>query len=532
MKYLYVLPFIKLKGKIRNIYRKPVSAIITTLALLLMIGGAVAIFTNASIESMIANMASLELIILGYIGFMLFMMGVFVFQKRTALLEKQDATYVLCGPYSKKDVMTYIVFQSVLSSIMIQLFFLVYFCFIVGVMGVTIDFLLMFLVVGIVVMLFIVLMANYLYLLEIRNEKVKTIKKVVYAIMIVIIIGLILFINTNGSSNIQNNFMLFVSDPLLHYIPVLGWAKGSIMAYLQSDYILAVIYFILNLGLCFFIGNQLVNFKDLNYDRIMEDAEYVSNLKESMKSGSNDAVILANKKIKAVKDVKFGSGAKALYDKGFLILRKTNSFIRIHEVFSMLLYLAIAYIGNFGLLFYQYYILIIVMSLVSSDGLMKELKSPYIYLIPEKPGKKLFYSMLPLILRTLILVTIALIPAVFLFGATIIEGITTILSTYSYVVLFTAAVIWSIKVLKSATNAVATALLRMLIILVSIIPSLLLSFIPFFIMDHSIIFNGAALSNSYLIYISFATILSNVLIGVLFIYMSKSLLSGNNMMSD
>ena len=125
MKTLCMLWLLKIKGQIRNIFRKPSSAIFTVIIVLLY--G----FIFSSLLFMPSNGLTVNVEMHTSITLLVALLALLMFStmmnSHKALFYGEDAYYLFAGPFSKKQINAYFVLYTSLTSLGIALFALLFF---------------------------------------------------------------------------------------------------------------------------------------------------------------------------------------------------------------------------------------------------------------------------------------------------------------------------------------------------------------------------------------------------------------------
>lgn len=116
-------------------------------------------------------------------------------------------------------------------------------------------------------------------------------------------------------------------------------------------------------------------------------------------------------------------------------------------------------------------IVFMMMANTSSEAWNHEFKKPYAYLIPEKPLKKLIYSILPGLLKTMFSGGIAVLLAAILLHASFFTGAAGLLIFIACDLLFVCSEVFSYRILGTDTSQQALVFLRMLLAMASAVPS-------------------------------------------------------------
>lgn len=118
-----------------------------------------------------------------------------------------------------------------------------------------------------------------------------------------------------------------------------------------------------------------------------------------------------------MKQARFGSGAAALVSKNLLILRKTRRLLSLQEVLLIVIYLGIVWMNGQGFSFYQFFVLIVLFTSAKTDRIAQDLRVFYLYLIPDRPMKKLAALMVPSMLHIVAVVFASLVLCPFVLGS-------------------------------------------------------------------------------------------------------------------
>lgn len=529
MNAMFYLTITKMKATVRNIFSNAVSGIFTFVGVLLFLFTFV-IFFQAQEEmaaqmGAMVNVQNMHMLVSVYIGVIFFFMGFMLFQKRTALMFKADAYYIFTGPFDRKTILNYIAFDNARGGVLYALFATWYMSlFAAGIEGVTFSFLVLTFVQSVIMLFAILSLITYFYLLEVTNPQAKKIKWGIILVIVVYVLALFAKSFLASPDNLMVAVQNFTADNLFCLIPLFGFAKYGLMEYVQGNILGLIISLVLNLGICAFLIYLIRHIKGQFVEQVVEDAEWAESLRKSAKEGKTKGEL--NGKIHEVKNFKMGSGAAAISSKIMLELQKSRSFVRPQEAFLMLFYLAIAYFIGMDFTFFQYYILIILLASASNEYIVTELKRPYIYLIPDKAGKKMIHLVTPMALKMLLVVFFGLTCGFVVFRPSFVAYISALFNITSYGIMFTAGSIWSLRLLKSGNNVVAEQLIKMGVILVASIPAIIVSLIIYAIWQETMSMD------TLMAVVSVASVISNMAVGMLLIYSARSILNGAEVMSD
>ncbi|HHX69539.1 MAG: putative ABC exporter domain-containing protein [Miniphocaeibacter sp.] len=520
MTALQKLWFYKQKGVIRNLFRKPSSAIITVL-IVVFYGFIIvsALFAKDEIAVYAATLGVQKSIMI-IIGFTAFMMVTMLFSSRKALFYEQEAFYLFSGPFTKKQQMKYLLAQTILQSILFS--FLSLFLGIVSFSDVSFAPLMILLtfLVTLGIYFFFLILTDYLYVLEICYKKFKNISKIVGTLVVLsvaIVLGVYIF---KSGLDIKEGFYSFITGKIFYFVPILGPAKLAMVSFIEQEYIFTIIGFLLVFIPAIIVYLLFINFKGNFYEQALEDAIKISEYRRKSKSG--DTTVTAKVKHKEIGKSKFLNGAWAILSKSVVELKKTGQFVSISDVSIVGIYIV------FGILSKSFEavtsMLIIYLFLSPQNtGIKKEMENYFIYLIPDSPLKKLIAIIIPPILRTSLITVFAVIisgvllktsPALIIYNSFMFVG---------YSVLVTSGTVLSLKILKSRSNQVLESLLRALIIFICFIPSLIV--IAFLSVTGMNIIDLMNIAN-------YIPLIMNFVISILIILLCKNMLNGKELISD
>lgn len=523
MSALQKLWLTKIKANIRNLFKKATSAVFTILMVLLYGGIFISLFFTDAVSTITAaymmDVHSVILITLGFVALMVFSA---IFQKRKSLFMQEDAFYLFSGPFSRKQVMRYLMAQTILQSLMLGLLSL-YGVFFIGSSSTSLGgmfYIIMALLNASVVFFFLVL-TDYLYVLSITNQKYKNVSRmivVVFLSLVVIIFGITLL---QSDFDFQRGLLNFLESPLFYIVPIFGWAKLALVSYVEANYMLTTVGIVLigvALGIVYYF---FTSFKGEFYEKAMQDAEEFSAYYKRAKAGKD--VSLENKKIKDV-TMEFKEGAGAIFSKGMLQMRKVNGFFNLRELGIIVFYFVIAMMIDGGIGFFMYMMVFWLFGTLQQSPLVEELKNYQVYLIPDDPLKKLIAVILPTLLKVVITATVAMVVAGIYFQMPILEIMQYLITIYGYIAVFISASILAIRILKSRTNPMMENMLRMLIIFACTIPSIII--IVFITM------NPEWFSMGLMTVISYSSLVMNFVVTALIIFGCRKMLNGRELNSD
>lgn len=520
MKVLLSLYLNVLWARIRGIYSKVVPAIITTVSLIFF--GAIVVFAFIDKDNLaqeiplgsLNNLAMLFLVVL--IGFSY----INVFQKRMVILKENEINYFFVGPFKKKDIMKYIILQNLVGTVLF-IFGIMAYLMIFGAPYITSPWIVLgLIIVGLSVLYPVFIIHIYVYLKSIVDPKYRITRNIVFGVIIGLILavfGYYYFINMD----LLRAYNQFINSTFINFIPIFGWGKVALNGLVYSDNLMVIIGILLNSILGIVFSWLVINYKESFVEEAMDNAIWYRDVMEKQKkTGSNWNM---NKKVYKTKNTVFKSGGRAIFDKGLLELRKTRNWFSLQEVMLVVIYLVISYVAGMGYQIYQMYIVLTVFISLSAEGFLTEFQKIYIYLLPIKPINKLINMVGPVLMKSIVMSTVSLLLGAVVFQVGVVTFISSFIQMVGFTIIMMAASLWSLRILKAELNPVAGQLIKMFIAILAMVPSMLGMLIIFLTMRDN---------PNILVYMTFVSLIMNIIGGVLLIYFSKGIFNGKDLLAE
>ena len=521
MKALVYLYYLRIKGIVRSMFSK-VSTAIFTCVMLLIYGGLFIIMLNNGAQSIYAADAiTMSMAVLIGIGCTAFMVITMLLQKRKALFMEPDAFYLFTGPFPRTSIMRFIMLQSLVSSLLcgaLSIFMLV-----ILMSGVAFDFwfLGMCFIGHTLVYMFFLVLYYYLYLLSIKEKKYQHLSWYILAIFLLFVAVAVIGIFIQNGCTLHQLWTQLFTSKLLYAVPLFGWLKLMLEGYVQANMSMMLSGAFLIIIACFIMYRLMLRYDFDFIEQAMQDAGEFSRMYEEMRAGKRMA--MSDKKVRNVRMKGFREGAAAIMSKSFLEMRKGNSFISTQDIILLAIYFAVSFFLDMGLWFFVYMMMFWLFSSIQAAEFMRELDYYHIYLIPERPGKKLFYLLAPYLLKYVVLVAFPLAIAAIITHATLLEFIQYYCMLAGYACLFITASVLATRLLKSRKNAFMENMLRMLMLVAAAIPSIVIIFV---------LFSSGLANTTMMYYMSVLTLVVNVVLSIVILYGCKNMLNGREIKSE
>ena len=469
MNALWYLSYKKLWGIVRGWFRKPVTAIFTVLSILVlivMVGSLIFVPQAQNIEDF--SLASLIFVVV--FGIVLITV---LLNENKALVFLSDARFVLSGPFSKKQVLVYILINDLAQNLVMTLMFSGYILFFFrGAIGTFYHFV-VFILTMLSYLMLMMFFSSYDYILEKSKPNYRRYKKFVVFIMVLGFVGYVGYFLLQKPLNLVYIPRLFFNSKLYWY-PIFGWQIGTLYYGASHQYLYFVGLLLLPLGLALLSAYLFFNTKVDFYEAALSDSEHLQGILEKQKAGDESWRVKVREK-----EGNFYEGAWALWSRFVLQMRKARQLLRVQDIIFFVLYTAIAYFSG-SIEHYRTMLSIAVFLAINNESLIYELKRPFVYLIPEANSKKMLILTLPILYRTLIISLLGGLVSLLLFKASFVDAIQLVLSLWGIALIILGAGVFSLRLLRGNQNPFISLLIRMFVIIVSFIPVILIMIIVTF----------------------------------------------------
>ncbi|MEG0274320.1 MAG: putative ABC exporter domain-containing protein [Longicatena sp.] len=520
MKALIYLYFLRMKGNVRNVFSKLGSALFAIFLILVYGGMFIGLLMNPDIALSVMNINKINSVIFVGIGFTALMVTMMLMQTRKSLFMENDAFYLFSGPFKRKHAMQFIMSQSIVGSLLcgaVSLFMMV-------MLGSSLEYNVWFLFLNFLahslVYFFFTILYYYVYLLSIKDKKYKYLSIYILGLYVVLVAAIFIYSLAQNDFILKDGVMKFLESDVFYFVPLFGWIKLILVNSIMGNTIYMLLGLFLLVGSCIGIYVLMCNYKGAFVEKAMEDAiEFTKRYKE-VKAGNRSS--MNDKKVRDVKS-NFKEGAAAIYSKNLLLMKKTNSFLQIQDFIFLGVYLVISMISDLGFGFFMYMIIFWLFLTTQNSEFMKEMNNYQIYLIPDKPIRKLLYLVLPYIMKNMIVILFPVIVGMILLQGNIMDAIQYYIMLAGYACLFISASVLATRLLKSRNNAIMENMIRMLICGLAAVPSIILIVV---------MFNLGVFNTTLILMISLLSLLMNFVISALILYGCRNMMNGREVKSE
>ncbi|OPX44344.1 hypothetical protein CLHUN_16430 [Ruminiclostridium hungatei] len=456
--------------KLKRAFSSVLSSVITILG----VGGiGLTIFMAFRTQRPLMQGTNVEMILAGIV----LMIGLLLYNtflsRDTGILTMADATYLFTGPFERRTVLAYILISTAPGAALTGFFMSFYLPYLLGPALTFSRFLIILLIIS---LLFGCIYLSYYYIYIVDTEKTgfkKKAKYVFFAFAGLLVLAFVIMMLANGLS-VKSAGEMFFTHWWYNYVPLFGWTKWAISSLLSGNLLsgfLPATSLLVFANVAFSIA--LYNVKADFYEKALEDSVNLQKMLEDVKAnGSADARSVAKLKNKA-SSVRYYEGAAAIFSRQMLENKKVSITANMREIFLGVIYVVVGKV--FGLEFSFVFVMLSfgALSMSMGDAWHRDFKKPYVYLIPASSFQKVIFSVLPGLLKNIISggITITIGALAFKIHPSLILSYVIIYASFS--ILFIFAEVFTYRIIGIGANAVAVTFMRMLFVIATCIPALI-----------------------------------------------------------
>lgn len=431
-----------------------------------------------------------------------------------------DVNFLFTSPISPADILIYGFIKQIYSTLIFS-FFLLF-----QIPNLTLNFHLVkfgafyFLLVFFLFALCMSMLSMIIYSLASRSYKNKRIVNVLLNASAIGVIGFVGYGLLLGKSNLWKTALEIFNLNLWNYIPIIGWVRILISKITTSLDIFFVLYLLLMLTTMFLLVLLLYKMNLDYYEDVLGSSERNENI-AMVKRGSKNGVSQVDRskfgKIKVRKaSIEYkGSGAKAIFYRHLLEYRKTGfhliNLYTILIVAGAIIFSIVSPIKN--LIFLTYGLAYFMVTSLFAGKWFQELGNPYIYLIPDTSAKKVFYSTLANLIKTLSDGILVFVTGGILCKADIITILLCIMTYVSFGAIFNYASVLSVRLFGKIASDALKGMLMFFSVFATIIPGVIINLVLVLVLNK--------MFGIYTEYIGW--ILTNVILSLIFIQLGKGI---------
>ncbi len=390
---VYVL-LTRFKNKLLSILKKP-SQLIFLIILAAMFGITVFSGNMAGVNTFLRPMDELFSICLVLFGVSFVLTAFSGISKGASMFSMSDVNLLFSSPVKPIPILIYGLIQQMGTSLLLGFFVLFQYTNLHNFYGVDIEFLIAVFLLYAVVSFSGQLTAMVIYILTSSSDKkIKTAKYSFIGIVAAAAGSVFLYSLTLDCDTMLENLIASASSFPVMLLPVVGWAKMLLTGLFAQEGV-NVLYVVLGgvLIIAYFVAMVLlVKIKQADYyEDVLKATEVSFSAITAKKEGKLTEAVPQNVKVGKT-GLDSGNGSDVFYYKHRVESRRAKAFIfDVQTLVYMTIICVVAFIfRNEGILPILVVAIYLQMFSVALGRWVKELLMPYVYLIPEKPMKKLF----------------------------------------------------------------------------------------------------------------------------------------------
>jgi hypothetical protein len=470
-------------NKIKRVFSSVISAIITIIAVLCF--GATFVIAFINKDAMMIT-KSAETLLAG----VLLMFGAILYNsflsRDSGILTMADANFLFTGPFEKRTVLAYILISTAPASLLTGLFMCFFLPYLLGPALTVPKFLIVLLIIS---LLFGCIYLSYYYIYIVDADKPgfkKIARKTFLAVLgILALIFVALFFHTGF--NIRAASQEFFTGSWYNWVPLFGWSKWAINSLMTGNILAgfipaAALLVISNAALCYALYNSKSDF----YEKTMEDSVNLQKVLEDVKANGSADVRSVAKLKKNASAVRFRQGAAAIFSRQLLESNKLSFMQNFSDAFLSLFYIVIGVLFDLQFTFVLAMVGFGAISMSLRDSWHRDFKKPYVFLIPDSSFRKVIYSVLPGIIKTLVSGCISITVGAIIYKINPLDIIAYLILFAGFVFLFIFAEVLTYRIIGSNSNAMTVTFMRMSFAIAACIPSIVILTIAAIILEGSL----------------------------------------------
>ncbi len=400
MRSLFFIIWKSAKNGLKELMRKPAKLAMYAFVILMMAAViVVSMFTKTSVEQA-APMFIFKGILFVFIGMFLAVAISKGLSKGDNIFEMNDVNLLFVSPVSPRKILLYGLLRLMKVSFLAG-FFILFQANTLASFGIDYGGVLLTLGGFMLAVIVLSIVSLVIYNQTNGNPRRKLAVKVIACALCVPAVAY-LAVKMLGGEGIIAALEAAIASPFLSYIPVAGWTASGVTLILAGELTAGLVY----LGLNVLLGAGLVTYLMLSKTDYYEDTlvatETAFEKKRAIAEGNMNGTPSSDKKIKVAKTGISGMGASAIFSKHIRESFRENrfGFLNLMSVLMIAGSVVMAYFVKDLVVLLQILMWMQVFLIGMGRG-MKETYSHYIYMIPESSFKKMLWSNMEVIIKTL-----------------------------------------------------------------------------------------------------------------------------------
>lgn len=295
--------------------------------------------------------------------------------------------------------------------------------------------------------------------------------------LLAIAVAVMFLLNLLKTRELVASITGLLDNAAVNWVPVVGWMRMITAAAVDG----IGMQFFLGIGLMVVLfAGVIITLYRMNldfYEDVLEATDYLESAIRAKAEGKNMQFGL--KVRKSVKGKLSGSGAKAVFHKNILEMRKTAYFLFVDRTSLIVVIAAIAFrlfmpdeMGGASLFMVLAFSVYMQFLFTIQGKWQIELGKPYLFLLPATAGEKMFYATLSDNLKNLLDGTVLFVTAGILFKGSILDIIICIISYTMFGAVFLYGDILSRRLFGGVHSKGLQIILKLLLTLFILLPGI------------------------------------------------------------
>lgn len=469
---LVYLSAVSLKNRARELLHSPSRLIVTLLLAAILIMN---LFTMAGVRGASRPVDELYSLILA-VYLMVYLLPVLSgFDTGASFFSMADVHFLFPAPILSRRVLLYGLVRQMGTSLMVGFFLLFQYSWLHMLYGVTIGSLLMILA-GYGACIFcgqITAMAIYTFISG--NENRRRAMKAVLALLLIFCACCLAIPLFSRPADPLGAVTRIAGGPLFSLFPVAGWLRGAVSGFLAGDFLLPLLLLALTVVYAALLIMALLRGSADFYEDVLLATEVSYSAITAKKEGTMTETAPRHVKVGKM-GIGRGNGSNTFYYKHMLENRRSRVMLldKISMIFLVMTW-GYAWLmrdsGIVAVLFFSIYLQIFT---VATGRWARELLLPHVYLLPEKPFRKLWNICREGMLKNLVEAAAIFFPVGYILRLSLLDTVACVVLRAAYGLLFIAGNVLVARVLGTLTSKMAAMLLYILLMAAVSIPGLIL----------------------------------------------------------
>ena len=403
----------KLKNRVREIFHRPAELLLLLLGVALV--GFVIFSGNLGTDSAPRPREELSAIIFLLYAVVFVLTAKNGFVNGASMFSMADVNLLFTGPNKSKTLLSYGLFSQMGRSLMLGLFILYQYSWVHNTYGVSlVD--LVFILIGYGMTAFLgQMLAMLLYSFTSgSDQKVRLAKGVFYGVIAAFALYLVALILRTPGSNWLARALAAAQSFVLHFFPVAGFVRLGVVGAMDGS-MRSILIGIGCFIACLILYYVLISVLDMDYyEDVLKATEVSFSAITARKEGKTQEMVPRSIKVGKT-GIGKGFGASVIAQKHKVENRRGRVlWLDLSSVVFAVVTIGFAFFTKEMIAGLAMSIYMMVMT-IGTGRWAKELLLPYIYLLPEKPVKKMFYMLKEQIPTLLVQSAVTFIPFYFIF---------------------------------------------------------------------------------------------------------------------